>query len=123
MERYNFVDLIRRHSVPFEVITYTEGGYDARGKYQQGTETISNHFGAILPMTDSKIYESGGTYTTKDRTLYMSTPLPQPMKNLKVRYDGMTYKVESTQDFSDYSHAYIYTLKWIEPVSGGGLNG
>ena len=105
MERYNFVDLIRRHSVPFEVLTYTEGGYDARGKYQQGTETISNHFGAILPMTDSKIYESGGTYTTKDRTLYMSTPLPQPMKNLKVRYDGMTYKVESTQDFSDYSHA------------------
>lgn len=119
IERYDFVDLIRRHSVTFEVLTYAEGSY-VGGKYQNGSETVSEGSGAILPMTDRKIYQSGGTYTTQDRTLYMFTPLEGALKTLQVRYKGNVYNVEEAQDFSDYSEAYIYTLKWVEPVSGSG---
>lgn len=128
-ERYNFVDLIKRHSVPFEVITHTEGGY-VNGRYIKGTEIVNESLGAILPlqngnthraggMADGIIYQSGGTYTAKDRALYMISPLEGALKEIQVRYKGDVYSVESVQDFSDYSPAYIYVLKWVEPVSGG----
>ena len=122
VERYNFVDLIRRHSVTFELLTYSGGSY-VGGKFQNGDETVSERSGAILPLTDRKIYQSGGTYTTKDRALYMSTPLEGALKTLRVRYKGNVYSVEDERDFEDYSEAYIYTLKWVEQLSkdsGGG---
>lgn len=117
IERYNFTDLIRRHSVPFEVVSYTKGSYIG-GHYQKGTEGVVQRFGAILPMTDNKIYQSGGTYSTKDRMLYISNPIEGKFDTLKVRYDGSLYSIEAAQEFTDYSDAYIYTLKWVEPVSG-----
>lgn len=117
IERYDFTDLIRRHSVPFEVVAFTKGGY-VGGKYQKGLQTVTEREGAILPMTDNKIYQSGGTYSTKDRMLYMSTPIDGAFDTLKIRYDGNMYGIESAQDFSEYSDAYIYTLKWVEPVNG-----
>lgn len=122
MERYNFVDLIRRHSVAFEVLSYAEGEY-VGGKYQNGAETVSERSGAILPMSDRKIYQSGGTYTTQDRTLYMSTPLEGALETLRVRYKGNVYSVESDQDFEDYSAAYIYDLKWVEQLSNKEASG
>lgn len=129
IERYDFTDLIRRHSVNFEVLTHTQGKY-INGKYQKGTETVTQCRGAILPlqngnthraggMADGIIYQSGGTYTAKDRALYMISPLEGALKEIQVRYKGDVYSVESVQDFSDYSPTYIYVLKWVEPVSGG----
>lgn len=126
IERYDFTDLIRRHSVSFEVLTYTQGEY-INGKYRKGAETVTQCRGAILPtskytsMNDSKAYGPGGTYSEKDRILYMTVPLDGALKETKVRYNGDIYSVETAQIFAEYSPTFIYVMKWVEPftLSGG----
>ena len=109
---YDFTDLIRRHSMAFELVSYSEGNYIG-GKWQNGLESVSERFGAIIPMSERKIYKSGGTYTSKDRTLYMSSPISEPLKYVKVRYKNNLYNVEEARDFSDYSADYVYVLRWV----------
>lgn len=113
---YNFVDLIRRHSVPFELVSNSGGSY-IDGKWKNGLQTISARFGAIIPLPERKIYSSGGTYTSKDRNLFMSTPITSPLKETQVRYKGDLFNIEEETDYSDYSAAFIYVLRWVSAVS------
>lgn len=114
-EFYDFTDLIERHSVPFEVLSYGDGSY-VGGKWQSGSESVSEANGAILPLAERKIYHSGGTYTTQDRNLYMNSPIEGALKELKVRYQGNIYSVEEETDYPPYSGTYIYVLKWVSAV-------
>lgn len=109
---YNFTDLVRRHSVPFQLVTKSGGSY-ASGKWESGSESVSERSGAIIPMSEYKAYQSGGTYSTKDCNLYMTTPIESPLKETQVRYKGNVYNVEQSRDFSDYSADYVYLLKWV----------
>lgn len=109
---YDFTDLIERHSFPFELVSHTGGAY-VGGKWQSGLETISERIGAIIPLTERKIYQSGGTYSTKDRHLYMITPIEESLEGAQVRYKGNVYNIEEDRDFSDYSETYVYVLRWV----------
>ena len=112
MSMYNFTDLIERHSKAFELVVKSGGEY-VGGKWQSGSEVVSKRFGAIIPLAERKIYKSGGTYTTKDRTLYMTTPITSPLKETQVRYKNNLYNIEEEKDFSDYSADYVYVLRWV----------
>lgn len=112
---YNFVRLIKKYSVTYELITTSEGGY-VNGKYQKGISTVTEMYGAIVPLTERKIYQSGGNYSTKDRQLFSSVPITAPLKDTKVRYKGETYNVEEETNYSDYSDAYVYLLRWVSAV-------
>ena len=112
VERYDFTDLIKRHSVPFELVSHSGGEY-VGGVWQNGSETVSGRSGAIIPLSERKIYQSGGTYTSKDRHLYMTTPIESALKETQVRYKGNLYDIEEEKDYSDYSAAYIYVLRWV----------
>ena len=112
---YNFIRLIRKYSVTYELLTTSEGGY-VNGKYQAGVSTTEERKGAIVPLPQRKIYQSGGYYTSKDRTLFSSTPIVSALKDTKVRYQGSTFNVEEETPYGDYSDAYIYTLKWVSTV-------
>lgn len=113
---YDFRSLIEDHSVPFELVSKSGGKY-VGGKWQSGTESISEHSGAIITMSERKIYQSGGTFTSKDRHLYTIEPIDEPLKEAQVRYKGNVYSIEEENDLSDYSPAYIYVLRWVSSLS------
>lgn len=112
MKLYSFDNLINKYSVNFTFTTYSEGSY-VGGKYVEGEATEVACRGAIVPYADSKIYQSGGTITKKDRQLIMRTVIPFSLKGAKVRYKGDEYSIEQSTDFDDYADVYIYALKWV----------
>ena len=109
---YDFIRLINKYSNAFELITENEGAY-VNGKWQAGLSTVTTMNGAIIPLSQSKIYQSGGTLKQTDRQLYTTTPITSPLDNCKIRYKGKTYSVEEETDYSDYADAYFYILKWV----------
>lgn len=113
---YNFDRLIDKYSVDFTLVSTAEGGF-VDGKYVAGEATETPCRGAIVPMSERKIYQSGGSYTDKDKQLYMRTAIPAPLKLTKVRYKNNNYNIEQVTDYDDYADAYIYTLKWVGAVS------
>lgn len=111
MKLYNFSRLINKYSVEF-CLHRTQGGYVA-GKWEQGGEQVKRMRGAIVPLSDRKIYDSGGTYTARDRELYLTTPIKPPLSDFKVVYKGNAYSVEDARNFEDYADVAVYTLKWV----------
>lgn len=112
MKLYNFKRLIRRYSVDFTLCQEQEGKY-VSGKWEEGKSIKTPMRGAIVPMTERKIYDSGGTYTAQDRELYLTAPLDRPLSALKIIHDLNVYHVEEAKDFSDYADVAIYVLKWV----------
>ena len=113
---YDFRRLIEKYSVDFLLVTEGEGSY-VGGKYVAGEKTVANRRGAIVPLSDKKIYSSGGTLTYKDRQLFMKTPIEESLKYSNVEYKGCNYSIEQETNFDDYADAYIYILKWVSSLS------
>lgn len=112
MKLYNFARLIKKYSVSFHFVVKAEGHYDS-GKWVPGEEIMQPATGAIVPMSDSKIRQSGGVYTSKDRELYMMQPIPLALQSAKVCYKGNLYSIESETNFEDYADVAVYSLKWV----------
>ena len=111
MKLYNFTRLIRKYSVPF-CLHRKQGDYVA-GKWTESGEAKQEMRGAIVPMSDRKIYDSGGTYTTQDRELYLTKRLECDLSEYQVEYNGNTYTVEEQQNFEDYADVAVYALKAV----------
>lgn len=111
MQLYNFTRLINKYSVPFSLHRTQKGGY-VSGKFEPGEETVEEMRGAIVPVSQRKIYDSGGTYTAQDRELYILKPLEAPLSEYRVVYKGNVYAVENGRNFEDYANAATYDLKW-----------
>lgn len=111
MKLYNFKRLINKYSVTFS-LHRTQGSF-VGGRWELGGEVIGEMRGAIVPLSEKKIYGSGGTYTTQDRELYLTKPLTHPLSDLKVVYKGNSYSVEDGRNFEDYADVAVYTLKWV----------
>ena len=107
---YDFTRLINKYSVEFS-LHKTQGRYVA-GKWEQGGELVTTMRGAIVPLSDQKIYDSGGTYTRQDRELYVTEPLRAPLSDFFVVYKGNTYAIEEARNFEDYADAAVYVLKY-----------
>lgn len=110
---YDFRRLIEKYSVDFLLVTEESGGYYG-GKPVAGTETVTERRGAIVPISDKKIYQSGGTLTDKDRQLFMKTPIDESLEKCSVKYKWCKYSIEQETNFDDYADAYIYILKWVK---------
>lgn len=114
LKLYNFKRLINKYSVTFS-LHQTQGSYVA-GKWEQSGKKVKSMRGAIVPISDKKIYGSGGTYTTQDRELYLQKPLNAPLSEFKVAYKGNVYTVEEGRNFEDFADAVVYILKWHSKV-------
>lgn len=111
MKLYNFSRLIMKYGVNFEIIE-ADGKYIG-GHWTEGKTETRNGFGAVIPLTERKIYQSGGSYTAKDRQLYTFKSLQGDLRNIKVRYKDNVYSVEQETDYSDYSDVFIYLMKYV----------
>ena len=109
---YDFKRLINKYSNSVELLTEHEGSYIG-GVWKAGLLTRDFIQGAVIPMSESKIYQSGGTLSKTDRQLYTICPIPSPLANSKIKYKDKIYSIEEDTDYSDYADAYSYVLKWV----------
>lgn len=112
MAYYNFTHLIKKYSSTFTLLTTSEGGYNEMGDYVVGSITEQELTGAIMDVSESKIYKSNGTLTAKDKTLYMFDEI----KNLVgayIVYKNDKYHVESEKTDGDFTDVFQYSLKYV----------
>ena len=115
MKLYNFTRLITKYAVPFIVETDTVGSYDS-GIYKPGAAETHDYTGAIVPMSERKQYQSGGTYTSQDRELYMFERIPEALRRGRVVYGNNVYNIESetiTLPVNPTREKYIF-MGWHE---------
>lgn len=113
MKLYNFARLINKYSTSFHFLVKTDGHFDERGRWVEGEPVMQDATGAIIPMADSKVRQSGGQYTTKDRELYMLRPIPRALMQSNVCYKGNLYSIEQETNYEDYADVVVYVLKWV----------
>lgn len=108
---FNFKRLIKKYSVPCELLAESASGSYVGGEWVPGVAAESKMInGAVIPMTTKKIYQSGGTYTEQDREFITDTEIPLKTEHYIV-YKGARYKVQENTDYSDYAGFYAYDLK------------
>jgi hypothetical protein len=109
---YDFTQLIKKYSTEFTVLSQKESRYD--GGIRVDGETVTTVLsGAVVPLGERKLYQSGGAYTSQDRSLYMFKRIPQALMDGKVLYKGDTYSIEEETEYSDFADVFIYTLRRV----------
>lgn len=111
-ELYRFKRLIDKYGVSFQLEIESAGAFDHVGEWKAGPSVTMIQNGALVPLTQRQIYQSGGRLTEADRTLIISKSVVIPPK-AKIHYKGKTYHVEATIPFEDYGDFNSYTLKHI----------
>lgn len=111
MKKYRMNRLIRRYEVPLQLITEEPGGYDPNsGKYRKSQPVTVPFRGAVVPMPERLVYESGGRYTKEDRVLYSTWGLPEKSK---VVHQGQVFSVEEKTDYTDYADFFQYVIRRV----------
>lgn len=112
---YEFKRLIDKYKKPFTLERAIESENQERDDLGRliGTkyEAPVTEYGAVIPMPQRVVYQSGGRFTEADRNLYtLNKNIPQ---NSIVTYNGMIYYVESKTPYEDYSDFSFYNLKAV----------
>lgn len=120
MRYFNFNNLITKYSRDFTIIKQT-GNYNDSGDYIKEPSKY-NLNGAIISLTENKIYRSEGTLTAQDKVLYMLTPIDDALMSGIVVFKGNSYRIEaqSGNDNDEFTGVYTYTLKFVSAFNDGG---
>lgn len=113
---FDFYDLIDKYSTTFKPLIASENSYDDTGEYlcvKEEKELI----GAIIGISDSKLYRSAGTLTDKDKYLFMFEELP--LNDTEIIYKNNRYKVEGQVENAEFTGVYQYTLKYVSAFNQG----
>lgn len=107
---FEVADMIREYSLPFELVTRSEGSFDQEnaGRWTPGEDVKTMEQGALIPLPTKIIYDSGGALTTKDRHLFITKPVPI---GSECHFKNDIYVVQGETDWGDYADAYKYILK------------
>lgn len=109
---FDFSGLISDYTNDFTVIKHTDGEYDEKGDWVDGTDEPLAFRGAIIGFRESKIYRAEGTVTAKDKHLFMLSPLPNALIGSKLRFRGQEYLIESELENAEFTGVYSYVLRW-----------
>lgn len=110
---FNFDRLVKKYSINCQLLSEAVSGSYVGGEWVPGPAPPSRGItGAVIPMTDRKIYQSGGTYTEHDREFVTLTEIPLEPTHY-ILYKGMKYQVEENTDYSDYAGFYAYNMKRV----------
>jgi hypothetical protein len=110
---FDFSPLIKDFENPVTVLTYTEAGYDERGKWQEGQEKKTKLKGAVISFKEGKVFRSDGAITSKDKRLFMLQRLPQALLGAKLLYNNQEYRIESELENAEFTGVYSYLLRWV----------
>lgn len=117
MAYFNFKGLITKYGKSFTVILPGEGSY-VGGVWQDGQPTRLVKFGAIIALSETKLYQLGGTLTRQDRHLYMIEPIETPLNGASIEFEGNVYHIEEDRARGNekFTGVYSYTLKWVNAL-------
>lgn len=108
-EKMLFGSVIDSQGVSFIAHLIGNGQY-IDGEWVENEEVPTEIIGVILPISDDmRKYAENGTYTTKEKKLLTTTPLPE---GTECEYNGNLYTIEAFKDLSDYTDVNIYVMRW-----------
>lgn len=109
MAIYNFERLIEKYGVNCQLETTAQGSWKA-GEKVKGETTVTDISGAIVPISEKRINNSGGDYKQGDCEFITTTPLAVTDKTY-ILYNGKRYKLQDSTDYTEYADFYIYIAK------------
>lgn len=120
MPNFNFSRLVNKYKSEFKAITLSESKLNDMGDWEKGEKTEITLQGAIISLTENKIYRSEGTLKAEDMQLYMLEPIDKALLGSKVIYNEKVYHIETNVDNSKFTGIYAYTLKYVSAIKEGG---
>lgn len=118
---FNFERLINKYCCSFTLLCAGAEEYDDMGE-RVTSITEETKTGAIIGISENKIYRSDGTLTAKDKELFMTESIGS-IDKAYIIYEGDKYKVESNPNNNNqFTGVWQYILKWVSAFKGGGNN-
>lgn len=111
MKLYHLSRLIKKYTVTCQLINTTEGHW-AAGEWVEGETTTTDIKGAIVPITEKRINNSGGDYKQGDCEFISTKPLELNSDTFIV-YKDKKYKLQENTDYSDYADFYNYIARRV----------
>uniref|UniRef100_UPI0040576408 hypothetical protein n=1 Tax=Acetatifactor sp. TaxID=1872090 RepID=UPI0040576408 len=111
MKLYHFSRLIKKYAVQCQLINTTEGSWKA-GEWVEGETTTTDIRGAIVPLSEKRINNSGGAYTQGDCEFITTKPL-ELNSDTFILYKDKKYKIQENTDYSDYADFYNYIARRV----------
>ena len=111
MRLYKFARLIKKYAVSCQLVSFTEGGWKA-GDWVEGEQTTTPISGAVVPISEKRIQNSGGSYKQGDCEFITTQPITINSKTYLV-YKDKKYKLEDTTDYSDYADFNTYVARRV----------
>lgn len=116
---FHFDRLIEKYSSEFMAILPSKGSYDDSGEYIQGKPEKVSLYGAILDISEKKIYNSNGTLTQKDKQLFIKGELTSNLIGAKIVYEDKQYNVEEETENCKFTGFSSYVLKFVSAFNKG----
>lgn len=117
MQLYNFERLIEKYSTECQLINTTEGDWIA-GEWVEGDTATTPVYGAVVPITEKRINNSGGDYKQGDCEFITREPI-ELNSDTHLVYKGKQYKLEDSTDYSEYADFYIYIARRVSAFDRG----
>ena len=111
MKLYNFARLIKKYSVLCRLVTFGEGSWKA-GEWQEGEQSTKDIIGAIVPINEKRIQNSGGSYKQGDCE-FITTELIEITSNAYLVHNGKKYKLQDSTDYSNYADFNVYVARRV----------
>ncbi|KOP82005.1 hypothetical protein AMS60_05610 [Bacillus sp. FJAT-21945] len=112
MKQFEFADFVDEFYVPFTYVEQKDGYWNDSGDWIEGGEITISSGGIILPLSEDDLkYSEAGTYSKKDKKLYVTNELKT---GNKVIYKNDKYTIQNFKDYSDYADVFIYFMRWRE---------
>lgn len=109
MKLYNFARLIKKYSVTCKLET-TADGYWSGGDYHEGKPVTVDVKGAVVPISEERIQDSGGSYKRGDCE-FITTETIAATDKTHLTHNGKRYKLEKSTDYSDYADFNVYVAR------------
>lgn len=111
MKLYNFARLIKKYAASCQLENTTEGAWRAGG-HSNGQTTLTNISGAVVPINEKRIQNSGGSYKRGDCEFITTQHIVIHSKTYLI-HNGKRYKLEDSTDYSDYADFNVYLARRV----------
>ena len=108
---YKFARLIKKYAVSCKLVEFAEGYWKA-GKWHEGEKTETDISGAVVPFTEKRIQNSGGSYKQGDCEFITLEPI-EIKSNTYLVHKNKKYKLEDSTEYSDYADFNVYVARRV----------
>ena len=111
MRLYKFARLIKKYAVSCQLVNIAKGSWKA-GTHTKGDTTTEDIQGAIVPINEKRIQNSGGAYKQGDCDFITTHPITVG-ENTYIVYKDKKYKLQDSTDYSYYADFNIYVARRV----------